>query len=96
MKPSPGRIVHFNVPHVGWRPMMVTSVKREVLEALAGLPSFKVCGWAKLGPDDCADVDKMLKLTSMFNRAIVANEVPVLHVSEGEDEGSWRWPPRID
>lgn len=97
MKPSPGRIVLFNVPNVGWRPMMVTSVGGPTKWAVGeGENPAYVNGWAKLCPTDCRDRGLMNRLNEEFDPwPVVANEYPVSAAYEGEDPGCWRWPPRI-
>lgn len=96
MTPSPGRILQFHVPYVGWRPMLVTSVGGPTKWAVGdGENPVYVNGWAKLCPTDCDKVALMSKLSKEVPDVVVANEYPVVNAYEGEDFGNWRWPPRV-
>lgn len=96
-KPSPGRILQFNIPHIGWRPMIVTSVGGPTKWAVGdGENPVYVNGWAKLCPTDCEKDDLMRKLSDEIQGEVIdKNEYPVVQAYEGEAEGNWRWPPRV-
>jgi len=97
MMPSPGRIVHVNVPLVGWRPMMITTVEGPH-EATDGSTNAQfITGWAKLSPEDCDNRDLMARLGGELStiKVLVQNEVPVHRAYEGVEPENWRWPPRV-
>jgi len=97
MKPSPGRILHYNVPDIGWRPMIVTSVGGPTKWAVGdGENPVYVGGWAKLDPDDCGKYQKERMREFGDSALLVPHEVPVINAFEGEEPGNWRWPPRVD
>ena len=91
MNPSIGRIVHFNVHGVGWRPMLITGVHPEV-EATDGSTNPPcISGWVTMDPDDAIPADGDFNL----------QHLPLLPIKRGYEEGTkdvthgWRWPPRV-
>lgn len=98
MKPSIGRILHYHVPFVGWRPMMVTSVTGPVKWAVGdGVNPATINGWAQLDPDDLDKQNLMSKLSEEVgdNKLVNHHEYPVTSAVEGDDTGNWRWPPKV-
>lgn len=97
MTPSVGRILHYHVPFVGWRPLLVTHVGGPTKWAVGdGENPIYVCGWAKLCPIDISKPALMDKLTEELGREVlIKNEYPVENSYEGVDFGCWRWPPRV-
>jgi len=95
--PGPGRILHYHVPFVGWRPMIVTSVSGPTSWYNdKGVNPSTINGWAILDPEDCGKQNLMDKLTQETgdNHLVNHHEYPVIRSVEGEDFGNWRWPPR--
>lgn len=80
--PTTGRILHYRTPE-GWRPLHVTSGQ-------GGL----VNGWVMRDPEDqaarqgCGGERHRLDAATAF--------LPVIGACEGEEKGSWRWPPRVE
>jgi hypothetical protein len=91
MKPSIGRTLHYNVPGIGWRPLLVTGVVHPVRSVDGPL---HVSGWAKLDPGDLTWGDGICTYKS-DGEAFVGTEMPVENSYEGERERNWRWPPRV-
>ena len=92
MKPSPGRIVHYHVPDIGWRPMLVTGVETTGHERD---PSYTVSGWAKLDPHDLLNPGPAIKALQVDGCWIEGSELAVFKSTEGTRNDQWRWPPRV-
>ena len=94
MIPSAGRIVHYNVPDIGWRPMMITTVAAEGSTDPAQPTRYLVSGWAKLDPSDVT-YGMMGYAYKVDGEGYIGTERPVEQATEGLREFQWRWPPRV-
>ena len=102
MKPSIGRIVQYNLPGMGWRPMIITGVHGPH-EATDGSmnPQF-ISGWVKLDPDDLVwrvggvgyeiDGDQHVGTEHPLTRCYEHG----LAIGDGHTvKHGWRWPLRV-
>lgn len=84
MHPTIGRILHYRTGE-GWRPLHVTSSQ-------GGL----VNGWAMCDPGDEQARHRIDAEGNRFRLDAATAFLPVIGACEGEEDGNWRWPPRVE
>jgi hypothetical protein len=82
--PTVGGILHYRTAE-GWRPLHVTSGQ-------GGL----VNGWVMRDPGDEQAKHQIDADGHCFRLDASTAFEPVIGVCEGEAEGSWRWPSRVE